>query len=108
MILVTGGTWNNIVNINDANTDFEARKMIDLAADRMNTAYLGGDGFSINLSLPETIMNQNYTLYPEGTLLWLEVNGNSFHRVLLTDNITGDISPGKNNLRNVNGGLVIS
>lgn len=108
MILVTVGSWNNLANINDSSIDFEARKIIGLAADRINTAYLEGDGFSINLSLPETIINRNYTLYAEGTLLWLEVNGDSFHRTLLTDNITGNLSAGINRLSNVEGGLVIS
>ncbi len=108
LTLVVLATWNNMVNMNRSSIDFEANRILNLVSNRINTAYLEGDGFSINLAVPGKIGQQNYTLEIEDKMLWLTVNEISYHSRLLTPDITGSIQKGTNNIKNVNGGIVIS
>lgn len=100
--------WNNIVNIDKSSIDFEANRILNLVSNRINTVYLEGHGFSINLAVPEKIGVYNYTIEIEENNLWLTVNQISYSRRLLTPNITGSIEKGTNTLENVNGEIVIS
>jgi hypothetical protein len=106
--LVVLAIWNNTVNINRSAVDFEANRILNLVSNRINTAYLEGDGFSINLVVPGKIGQQNYTLEVEDKMLWLTVNEISYQTRLLTQNITGSIEKGTNRVENVNGEIVIS
>ena len=108
LVLVSLAAWNNVMNINKSTIDFEAARILNLAGNRMNTAYLEGDGFSIGLVIPEKIGNFNYTLDIEGNTLWLAINEFSYSKRLLTSDVTGNLSKGTNSIKNLGGGLVIS
>ena len=108
LILVTLSAWGNVMNINKSTIDFESVRILNLAANRMNTVYLEGDGFSIGLVIPEKIGNFNYTINIEDNTLWLEINELSYSKRLLASNITGTLSKGTNTIKNMDGGLVIS
>jgi len=108
LTIIVIASWNNVVNINRSALDFEANRILNLAANRINTAYLEGDGFSIDLAVPEKVGSYEYTLEIEGNMLWLNLNEMSYHRMLLTSNITGILKKGVNTIRNVEGGVVIS
>ncbi|MEE9323805.1 MAG: hypothetical protein V3U72_04635, partial [Candidatus Aenigmarchaeota archaeon] len=88
--------------------DFEANRILNLAANRINIVYLEGHGFSIGLAVPEKIGVYNYTLEIEGSILWLTVNEISYPRRLLTPNVTGSLEKGTNTIENVNGEIVIT
>lgn len=100
--------WNNIVNIDKSSIDFEANRILNLISNRINTVYLEGHGFSIDLAVQEKIGVYNYTIEIEENNLWLTVNEISYSRRLLTPNITGNIEKGTNTLENVNGEIVVS
>ncbi|MCK5022954.1 MAG: hypothetical protein KAS04_02165, partial [Candidatus Aenigmarchaeota archaeon] len=100
--------WNNIVNINKTTVDFDAHRILTLASTRINTVYLEGDGFSMDLALPEKIVNQNYTLTIEDNVLWISVNDVSYSKRLLTSDVTGSLSSGVSTISNVNGGILIT
>jgi hypothetical protein len=108
LTLVVVAAWNNIVNINESTIDFEANRILNLATDRINTAYLEGHGFSISLVIPEKIGVYDYTLDIEENSLWLTINEVSYSNRLLTSNVTGNLQGGENKIENVNGGIVIS
>lgn len=108
LMVVILAAWNNVVSIDKSAVEFEANRILNLVFNKVNTAYLEGDGFSINLSVPERIGLMNYTVEFEGSNVWLEVNGFSCSRRILTPNITGNIGSGTNVIRNVNGEIVIS
>jgi len=106
--VVALAAWNSMANAEKASVDFEANRILNLIAGRLNTAYLEGDGFAIGLDVPERIGVQNYTLQIEGNTLWLSVSDNSYSGKLLTPNITGSLAKGRNTLSNVDGVVVIS
>jgi hypothetical protein len=100
--------WNNIVNINKSAIDFEAVRILNLAANRINTAYLEGHGFSIGLAIPGKIGVYDYSVDIEVDNIWIHVNEESYSRKLLTSDITGSLQKGVNTIQNVNGEIVIS
>lgn len=108
LTIVVMAAWGNVMNINESTIDFEAERILGLAAGRVNTAYLEGDGFSIDLALPGNIGVHNYTLGIEENILWLTVNGLNYSKRMITSNITGSFNTGGNSLRNVKGEIVIS
>jgi len=107
-IVISIAAWNNIVDEETTYIEFEASRIIDLASGRINTAYLEGSGFSINLVIPEKLGLYNYTLQLDGNMIWLHALNVSYSRKLLTPNITGTLAAGENKISNVNGTIVIS
>ena len=73
--------------ISQAQLDLESKKVLSGVADRINTAYLEGDGFSIAVTLPERILRMNYTINISNNEVILKVDGNGYIRYLLTDNV---------------------
>jgi len=100
--------WNSVASAERTSMDFEAKRITNMATGRINTAYLEGNGFSINMTIPERIGTNDYLMFLEGSTLMLQVNGILYSGRLLTPNITGSISKGENMVKNVNGGIVIS
>jgi CDP-diglyceride synthetase len=108
VIFVLISVWNSIANAEQIKIEHEANRIISMTANRINTAYLEGDGFSINLVLPESIFGYNYTFVTENDTIWLHVAEKSFYKRLLTSNITGILSSGENKIKNIKGMIVIS
>jgi len=108
LTLVIFAVWNNIVNIDKSTIDFESSRILNLAASRINTVYLEGHGFSIDLVIPEKIGVHDYVMQSEGDMLWLTLNDLSYSRRLLTSSITGSLQKGENTIENINGEIVIS
>ena len=100
--------WNSMANTNKSSIDFEANGILNTISNKINTAFLEGHGFSTNLTIPENIMNYNYTLTREGNMMWLNIENLVYSRRLLTNNITGNFDKGVRMLENVNGEIVIS
>ena len=108
LTIVVLASWNNIANINKSAIEFEANRVLSLVSAKINTVYLEGNGFSMGLVVPERIGLINYTVAFEGSTMWLNMEGKSYSRKLLTSNITGTLNKGSNTLENVNGEIVIS
>jgi len=108
LIMVVLASWNNLVNINQSSLQFEVDRVLDKVSSHINTAYLAGDGFSTNFTVPEKIMNTNFTLYYEGSGIWLRIGGKDYFRKLLTENVTGNITGGTNRIKNLNGRIRIT
>ena len=107
-IIISIAVRNNIADEERTYIEFEASRIIDLAAGRINTAYIEGNGFSINLVMPEKLGLYDYTLQFDGNMIWLHALNVSYSRKLLTPNITGTLASGENKISNVNGIIVIS
>lgn len=107
-IVISIAVWNNIADEEKTYVDFEASRIIDLAAGRINTAYIEGNGFSINLVVPEKLGLYNYTLQLDGNMIWLHTLNVTYSRKLLTPDITGTLAAGENKISNVDGAIVIT
>jgi hypothetical protein len=108
VIVIALASWNNVANAEKTAVDFEAYRVLGMASDRINTAFLEGDGFSTGLVLPGKIGVHDYTIELDGNELFIHVNQASFSGRLLTDNVTGTLAKGDNTISNVNGAVVIS
>jgi hypothetical protein len=93
-----------------ARTDMEAERLLDYVGSRLDSAYLGGDGFSSNVSIPDALLSLDYDLSvpPGSNILVLTLGNVTYPRHLLADSVTGSFRKGGNTLRNSNGQVVIS
>ena len=94
--------------ISQAQIDLESNRVLREVADRINIAYLEGDGFSINVTLPEQILRLGYTINISSNEVILRVDGSTYVRYLLTNNVTGDVVIGTNRILNRNGEILIT
>jgi hypothetical protein len=108
IILIVFAVWNSVGNAEKAAVDLEANRVLGIAASRINTVYLGGDGFSIGLAIPEKIGVYDYEIQFDGNLLMIELGQYTYADKLLTRDITGTLAKGENTISNVNGTVVIS
>ncbi|MBI4175676.1 MAG: hypothetical protein HY518_00590 [Candidatus Aenigmarchaeota archaeon] len=89
-------------------TEIEASKLLNSIVTKINSAHIVGDGFSINITLPQDMFTYNYTVTFDSNNVIIQVNGAAYLAALLTSNITGTLGPGVSTISNVNGGIVIS
>jgi len=94
--------------ISQAQVDMESDKTLRNVADRINTAYLEGDGFSMDVTIPERILRMEYTINISSNEVVLRLDGGTHVRYLLTDNVTGEIVKGTNRILNQNGEIIIT
>ena len=95
-------------NIVEGRLNVEVNSARDDITNRINTAYLEGDGFSSKLYLPPTIGGYNYTIITAYNTVVLVVNDQAYSSVLITQNITGTLKKGENTIRNSHGIIVIT
>ena len=109
-ILAIGTTvaWVRINGISNANKNLEISKILDETSNKINLAFLEGDGFSINLKIPEIVFGQDYTIniYDNNVVIYFANSTYSKH--VLTENITGIPKKGLNTIINRNGEILIT
>ena len=94
--------------ISQAQVDLESNRVLREVDDRINIAYIEGDGFSINVTLPEQILRLGYTINISSNEVILRVDGSTYVRYLLTNNVTGDVVKGTNRILNRQGEILIT
>jgi hypothetical protein len=94
--------------ISRAQIDLESQRVLMDVSDRINTVYLEGDGFSINVTLPDSILMMDYTVEISSNQAVLRIDGTTFVRNLLTDNISGAVSKGTSTFLNQDGQIIIT
>ena len=107
LTIIALSSLNKAVDISRSTIEREANTLLSKVANTINTVFLEGDGFAINLTLPEKIKGFGYNISIENQSIWLTMNQRSYHKRLLTNNVTGELKKGENLLKNVNGGIVI-
>ena len=99
---------NRSQTISQAQIDITATRILDDAADRINTAYIEGDGFSMNLTIPQKIIRKDYLINVSSNEVIIRLEGKTYVRTLLTNNVTGEFIKGKNRVMNYNGQIRIT
>jgi hypothetical protein len=94
--------------ISNAQIDLESQDILRSVADRINIAYLEGDGFSMGVTLPDRILRLDYTLDVHSNEVILRINGRTYIRYILTNNVTGAFVKGRNRILNQGGGIRIT
>ncbi len=95
-------------DLTDTRVEMEAMGILNNAANKINIAYLEGDGFMINLTLPDEIFGRNYTIIIKSNYVSIAVSNVTYFKPILTEDITGNLTKGTNLIRNRNGIVVIS
>ena len=88
--------------------DMEAGNTLTRASDKINTAFLEGPGFKVNLTMPPDIFGQEYSTEIHSSTVFMVIGGKYYSRKLLTGNIAGNLTKGMNFISNVNGGILIA
>lgn len=86
----------------------ESTKLMNDVSNKINTAYLEGNGFQINLTVPTKIYGRNFTIGVYSNLIRIELEEQTYFKTILTDNITGNLDHGINLIRNIKGVILIS
>ena len=93
--------------VSQAQLDLSAKMVLDSARDKINTAFLEGDGFSTRVTMPERILRLGYTLDVNSNEVILRMGGKTYISYLLTTNVTGSFSKGVNLVTNRDGEIII-
>lgn len=108
MAVVMVYVMQSIENTSASTVSLETQQRLSFIKSKIETAFLEGDGFSTNFTLPLQIMNLNYSVGIDSGFVLIEINNMTYSSPLITKDITGTPRKGENLLRNVNGRLVIS
>ena len=98
---------NNILN---NQREYEADRVLKDIVNKINTVFIEGYGFSMNVMLPETIVGHGYVLEIEDNRLKLIIFERVFERLLVTENVIGidNLEGGVLLLQNVDGTIIIT
>ena len=109
-ILAIGATvaWVRIYGITNANQNLEIDKILDDTSSKIDLAFLEGDGFSINLEIPQVIFGQNYTIDIYDNNVVIIFSNSTYSKHTLTENITGTLKKGFNKIINRDGEILIT
>ena len=109
-ILSVGATvaWVRVYNINQASRNLEITKVLDAAGDKINLAFLEGDGFSTSFITPSTISGQAYDIEIHRNNVVIYFANSTYSKSLFTENVTGVIQKGRNSVINMQGEIMIS
>ena len=91
-------------------TEMEVNKLLEYVGERIDAAYLGGHGFSSNITLPKTMLGYNYSLNISygSNIIYVRMADTDYPWNILTGNVTGEFRYGENMIRNENGMVTIS
>jgi len=78
-------TTQRLMEIDDFLSDITAK---------VDTAWLEGEGFSSNVTLPAKIAGFNYTITHSSNYIYIKVLGVDYGKPLVTANLTGTFVPG--------------
>ncbi|MCK5300012.1 MAG: hypothetical protein KAJ54_02580, partial [Candidatus Aenigmarchaeota archaeon] len=71
-------------------------------------AFAESDGFSVNFTLPDTLMNYLYNITIEEDLIFVEWNDRTVFSEIVSSDVNGTISAGKNTISNIGGVIFVS
>ncbi len=100
-------SFSKIQEMREIQNDMSALNFLNKVSDKLNTVFLEGNGFEANLTLPSTLSGFDYDLTIYSTTMILEINNKTYEKILLTGNISQNLSKGFNILKNENGRILV-
>ncbi len=88
----------------------ESKNALTSLASAINQVYLGGDGYSANLTLPQRIGSYQYNITASSGHLYLKLYGFdlSYSAKILPASVTGSVHPGTDVISNAGGQVIVS
>ena len=94
LIIATVFAWNRSMEISKEYRRLEVENLLDSVSGKIDTAYLEGEGFTTNLTIPETIADSQFTLNVTSNFLLLVLREEEHIKPILTPNVTGSFNIG--------------
>ncbi len=104
-----GVVYYHLGHVYTESIDFEAKRIGNEVAGQINLALEEGDGYRKSYFLQEKIqgLDYNITIDSVNGRIEIEINGNTYFFPILTRNVSGNFSKGKNTIRNENGLIIV-
>lgn len=111
-LIVIALLWNNLSLQNrmiGIKTNVEAQKLSDSIAFEINAAVKAGDGYERDFYVENSFFGiSNFNISVEEYYASIDWSERSVSSRIITKNITGTISKGWNQIKNVNGEIIVS
>ncbi len=94
------GLWVANVKTGEINMYDKNLKIDDLltaVTEKINTAWIEGEGFSTNVTLPELVASSSYEINVTSNFVIVTVGGEHYTRSIITENVTGELTIGATN-----------
>jgi hypothetical protein len=98
----------SVQDVSASSVGLEAQKELSVLRSKLDTAFLEGDGFSTNFTLPQKIIGLDYSMNVSSGFALIQVNNLTYSTPIISRNVSGYPRKGENALRNSGGNLVIS
>lgn len=107
LIVILFITTERVEDINQEILEVEVRMVLNSIVTKLNTVVLEGNGFSSNLTLPQQIVNMDYSVQIQSNYVTITLLNITYIDNILTENVIGSLQKGVNVIRNVNNNVVI-
>ncbi len=87
-------SWIQTSSIKDSENSLVVGDFLNSVSEKINTAWLEGEGFSSNVTMPMTIAGQPYEINITDNYLVVRLLGQEHMKVLITNNVTGNFTIG--------------
>ncbi len=105
------GMWvssTKTAEISEYNRNLLIDDLLLKVTEKINTAWIEGEGFSTNVTLPVRVANSDYEINVTSNFVIMTVSGNHYIRGIITENVTGNFTiGGVNTLRNTGNAVEI-
>ncbi len=97
LLIVSSTAVNNTENLRISRIEVEAEAVLNDLSAALDSAFLVGDGFSMNVTLPEKIIGLNYSVIVAPGMITLNIDKNTYFRNILSRNVSNltEILPGE-------------
>ena len=106
LILATVFAWNKSLEISRGHRRLEVENLLDGVSGKIDTAWLEGEGFTTNLTIPATVADSQFTLNVTSNFLLLVLRQEEYVKPILTPNVTGSFTIGGVNTLYNSGGRI--
>jgi fluoride ion exporter CrcB/FEX len=86
--------WSKSLEVSNYRTRIEIDGLLITVTDKINTVWLEGEGFRTNITVPETVANQPYSLNVTSNYIIISVLEQDFTKPIITNNVTGSFTLG--------------
>jgi hypothetical protein len=106
------GIWVSSIKageVSEATAQLEIDDFLTSLSEKINTAWIEGEGFTTNVTIPATVAGMDYELNVTSNLITLVVGEKYYLKQLITTNVTGTfVKGGVNRLANTGDGILVS
>lgn len=100
---LTLGIWTSSIKTAEVNVyrmQLEIDELMNVVSEKINTVWIEGEGFSSNVSVPDTVASREYDINITSNFIVITIGEERYIKGIITNNVTGTIVSGVNRLVN--------